>query len=46
MRAADRPGAVIVETGLPVWQPEHARGHISTFGNGSRSLAAAAELIG
>ena len=45
MRAADRPGAVIVETGLPVWQPEHARGHISTYGNGSRSLAAAAELI-
>jgi beta-N-acetylhexosaminidase len=46
MRAADRPGAVIVETGLPVWQPEHARGRISTFGNGSRSLEAAAELIG
>jgi beta-N-acetylhexosaminidase len=46
MRAADRPGVVIVETGLPVWQPERARGHISTFGNGSRSLAAAAELIG
>jgi beta-N-acetylhexosaminidase len=45
MRAADRPGAVIIETGLPVWHPEHARGHISTFGNGSRSLAAAAELI-
>ena len=45
MRAADRPGAVIIETGLPVWHPEHARGHISTFGNGGDSLAAARELI-
>jgi beta-N-acetylhexosaminidase len=45
MAAADRPGAVIVETGLPVWRPEHARGLIATFGGGSRSLAAAAELI-
>jgi len=45
MRAADRPGAVIIETGLPVWHPEHARGHISTFGNGGDALAAARELI-
>ena len=45
MRAADRQGAVIVETGLPVWRPKHARGRITTFGNGSGSLAAAAELI-
>jgi beta-N-acetylhexosaminidase len=46
MRAADRPGAVIVETGLPVWSPEHARGRIVTFGGGRASLAAAAELLG
>ena len=45
MTAADRPGAVIVETGLPVWQPQHARGRIATFGGGSGSLRAAAELL-
>jgi beta-N-acetylhexosaminidase len=45
MAAADRPGKVIVETGLPVWHPEHARGRIATFGGGGESLAAAAELI-
>ncbi len=42
MRAADRPGAVIVETGLPVWRPAARRAATSsTFGGGSRSLAAA-----
>jgi hypothetical protein len=46
MRAADRPGSVIVETGLPVWSPERARGRIVTFGGGRASLAAAAELLG
>lgn len=45
MRAADRPGVVIVETGLPVWQPEHARGRIVTLGGGRASLAAAEELL-
>ncbi|HZQ82968.1 MAG TPA: glycoside hydrolase family 3 N-terminal domain-containing protein [Gaiellaceae bacterium] len=45
MAAADRPGAVIVETGLPVWNPQHARGRIATYGAGSGSLQAVAELI-
>jgi len=45
MEAADRPGAVIVETGLPVWQPQHARGRIVTLGGGRASLAAAEELL-
>ena len=45
MQAADRPGAVIVETGLPVWRPERARGHIATLGGGRASLAAAEELL-
>jgi hypothetical protein len=45
MRTADRPGAVIVEIGLPVWQPEHARGRIVTLGGGRASLAAAEELL-
>lgn len=45
MATADRPGAVIVEIGLPVWQPEHARGRILTLGGGRASLAAAEELL-
>jgi beta-N-acetylhexosaminidase len=44
--AADVEGAVIVEVGLPVWQPSHARGRIATFGASRASLAAAAELLG
>jgi len=46
MRAADRPGAVVVETGLPVWRPEQARGFIAAYGGGRASLAAIAELLG
>jgi beta-N-acetylhexosaminidase len=45
MQAADRPDAVIVETGLPVWRPAHARGCIATLGGGHASLAAAEELL-
>lgn len=45
MSAADRDGAVVVDTGLPVWRPERARGRIVTFGGGGASLAAAAELL-
>jgi beta-N-acetylhexosaminidase len=45
MRAADRPGAVIVETGLPVWAPVHARGRIATLGGGRASLDAAEALL-
>jgi beta-N-acetylhexosaminidase len=43
--AADRDGAVIVEIGLPVWRPEHARGHVTTFGASRASLDAAAGVI-
>jgi beta-N-acetylhexosaminidase len=46
MRAADRRGAVIVETGLPVWKPERARGYALSYGGGRASLAAVAELLG
>jgi beta-N-acetylhexosaminidase len=46
MRAADRPGAVVVETGLPVWRPERARGYAVSHGGGRASLEAVAELLG
>lgn len=43
--AADRPGAVVVETGLPVWRPSRARGYVATYGAGRASLDAAAEAL-
>jgi beta-N-acetylhexosaminidase len=45
MEAADRPGAVIVEIGLPVWRPVHAATHVATLGGGRAALAAALELL-
>jgi beta-N-acetylhexosaminidase len=45
MEAADRPGAVVVETGLPVWRPRRARGHVATYGGGRAALAAVEELL-
>jgi beta-N-acetylhexosaminidase len=45
MEAADRPGAVVVETGLPVWRPQRARGHVATYGGGRAALAAVEELL-
>jgi len=45
MEAVDRPGAVVVEIGLPVWRPQRARGYVATFGGGRAALAAAAELL-
>ena len=45
MEKADREGAVIVEIGLPVWRPRHARGHVATLGGGRASLDAANELL-
>ena len=45
MEAADRPGAVVVEVGLPVWRPRHARGRIAAYGGGRASLAAVEELL-
>ncbi len=43
--AVDRPGVVVVEVGLPLWQPAHARGYVATYGAGRASLAAAAEIL-
>ncbi len=44
--AIDRPGAVVVETGLPVWRPERSRGYVATHGGGGASLHAAEEALG
>ena len=43
--AADVPGAVVVETGIPVWRPSAARGHIATYGGSRVSYDAVAELL-
>jgi beta-N-acetylhexosaminidase len=45
MEAVDRPGAVVVETGLPVWRPRAARGYVSTRGAGRASLEAVEALL-
>jgi beta-N-acetylhexosaminidase len=45
MEAADRPGAVVVETGLPVWRPRRASAHVTTLGGGRAALAAARALL-
>jgi beta-N-acetylhexosaminidase len=44
--AVDRPEAVVVETGLPVWRPERSRGYVATHGGGGASLHAAEEVLG
>jgi beta-N-acetylhexosaminidase len=43
--AEARPGAVVVETGVPVWRPANAAGFVATFGAGRVNLAAAAERL-
>jgi beta-N-acetylhexosaminidase len=45
MEAVDRPGAVVVEIGLPVWRPRAARGYVSSLGGGRASLAAVEALL-
>ncbi|MGZ4335413.1 MAG: glycoside hydrolase family 3 protein, partial [Gaiellaceae bacterium] len=45
MEIVDRPGAVVVETGLPVWRPRNARAYVTTLGGGRASLAAVADLL-
>jgi beta-N-acetylhexosaminidase len=45
MHAADRPGAVVVETGLPVWRPRHAAAYVTTLGGGRAALGAALALL-
>jgi beta-N-acetylhexosaminidase len=39
-------GSVVVETGLPEWRPEAARGFVATYGAGRANLEAAADLLG
>ena len=43
--AADRPGAVVVELGVPLWRPAAARGYLATHGGSRVSLDAVAELL-
>jgi beta-N-acetylhexosaminidase len=45
MEAVDRPGAVVVEIGLPVWRPSAARGYVSSLGGGRAALDAVGSLL-
>jgi beta-N-acetylhexosaminidase len=45
MEAVDRPDAVVVEIGLPVWRPRAARGYVSSLGGGRASLEAVESLL-
>jgi len=42
---AERPDTIVVEMGLPVWQP-HARTYLATYGASRTSGQAAAEMLG
>ena len=44
--AVDRPGAVVVEVGLPLWRPSSSRGYIATNGRSRVSVQAARERLG
>jgi beta-N-acetylhexosaminidase len=43
--AADVEGAVVVETGLPLWRPSRARGYVVTHGGSRASYEAATDLL-
>ncbi len=43
--AADVPGVIVVETGLPVWRPRRSRGYIATNGGSRASYEAAREFL-
>ena len=43
--AADVPGAVVVEVGLPLWRPTRARGYVSTHDGSRVAYEAAAALL-
>jgi beta-N-acetylhexosaminidase len=43
--AADVEGAIVVETGLPVWRPMRARGYVAAFGASRASLDAVTEVL-
>lgn len=42
---ADRPDAVVVEMGLPVWQPHHDGPYLATYGSARANATAALELL-
>jgi beta-N-acetylhexosaminidase len=44
-QAADVEGAIVVETGLPVWRPTRARGYVAAFGASRASLDAVTEVL-
>jgi beta-N-acetylhexosaminidase len=39
------PGAIVVETGIPLWRPANAAGYVATHGGGRVNLEAAAERL-
>ena len=43
--AADVEGAIVVETGVPVWRPKRARGYVAAFGASRASLDAVSEVL-
>jgi len=43
--AADVEGAVVVETGLPLWRPSRARGYVVTYGGSRASYQAVDDLL-
>jgi beta-N-acetylhexosaminidase len=43
--AADVDGAVVVETGLPLWRPARARGYIVAYGGSRASYDAVSDLL-
>ncbi len=45
MQAADVEGAVVVEIGLPLWRPAHARGYVATYGASRASYEAVGGLL-
>jgi hypothetical protein len=44
-QAADVPGVIVVEVGLPVWKPLRSRGYIASYGASRASLAAVEEVL-
>jgi beta-N-acetylhexosaminidase len=43
---AERPDAILVEMGLPYWQPADAKTYLATYGASRANSQAAAELLG
>jgi beta-N-acetylhexosaminidase len=43
---AARPDTVVVEMGLPLWQPPAGTSYLATFGASRASAQAAAEVLG